>query len=79
MDANENQHVTENPQATASSNDNAQQVGSQQDALDKGVSAAFKQFGYNNADNSTVEKASDAIRSGFKSFTGKDFPIADKE
>jgi hypothetical protein len=55
------------------------------DALDKGVDYVqehvFKQGPQDN--ESAVEQAkdeqiSDAIRSGYKSTTGKDFPIADK-
>ncbi|WVQ85389.1 hypothetical protein IAT38_007554 [Cryptococcus sp. DSM 104549] len=77
MDANSNEHPTETPNAGVSANANAQQVGQQQDALDKGVGAALKQFGY--GDNPTVtEQVSDGVRSAFKSATGKDFPIADK-
>ncbi|WVO12945.1 hypothetical protein L204_100554 [Cryptococcus depauperatus] len=77
MDVNANQHFRETPDATHSANNNPQQVGTQQDALDKGVSAALKGFGYTNQNPGMVEKASDAVRSGFKQVTGRDIPIKD--
>ncbi|PWN33840.1 uncharacterized protein FA14DRAFT_161497 [Meira miltonrushii] len=55
-----------------------QPQGGQQDALDKGISAALDKSGHHQQ-NSTVEKISDGVRSAFKKVTGSDVPIADKQ
>lgn len=81
MDVNENQHATEQPDSAPSVNTRAQQVGTQQDTLDKGVAQVIKEFisPSQAQDPSVVEKASDAVRSGFKQSTGQDFPVQDKQ
>ncbi|RXK42499.1 hypothetical protein M231_00053 [Tremella mesenterica] len=61
--------TTANPTATATG---------QQDALDKGVSAALDKAGHGQS-ASTTEKISDGLRGAFKKATGKDVPIADKQ
>ncbi|CAK9784441.1 unnamed protein product [Cutaneotrichosporon oleaginosum] len=56
----------------------AGQATGQQDALDKGVDTLLGRMGH--AQNAqTTEKISDGVRSAFKSATGKDVPIQDKQ
>ncbi|GMK59465.1 hypothetical protein CspeluHIS016_0800710 [Cutaneotrichosporon spelunceum] len=56
----------------------AGQATGQQDALDKGVGAVMGKMGYQ-ASASTTETVSDGVRSAFKSATGRDIPIQDKQ
>ncbi|TXT09907.1 uncharacterized protein COLE_03841 [Cutaneotrichosporon oleaginosum] len=56
----------------------AGQATGQMDALDKGVDAVLGKLGYKQ-DTATNERISDGVRSAFKSATGKDIPIQDKQ
>ncbi|BEJ17019.1 hypothetical protein CspHIS471_0604200 [Cutaneotrichosporon sp. HIS471] len=65
------------PNAAAAAGQAGQATG-QQDALDKGVNTVLGKMGH--AQNAqTTEKISDGVRSAFKSATGRDVPIQDKQ
>lgn len=51
----------------------------QQDYLDKAVQFGEQHVLGHSLNSQTTEKISDGIRSGYKSLTGKDIPIADKQ
>lgn len=51
----------------------------QQDYLDKAIQFGEQRALGHQLDKSTTEKISDGVRSGFKSLTGKDLPVPDKQ
>ncbi|KIR69413.1 hypothetical protein I312_101922 [Cryptococcus bacillisporus CA1280] len=81
MDVNENIHPTEQPDSSPSASARAREVGTEQDTLDKGIAQVIKEFisPAQAQDPSVVERASDAVRAGFKESTGKDFPMQDRQ
>ncbi|GMK59466.1 hypothetical protein CspeluHIS016_0800720 [Cutaneotrichosporon spelunceum] len=54
------------------------QATGQQDALDKGVDMVLGRLGHKQS-VAVTEKISDGVRSAYKSATGKDIPIPDKQ